>query len=182
MAQEAQIPALGFLTVVDDPEHGLFGGYLVLNLIGRPLEFHCTTPLKANRAQQILYGPTLEPYLYGEQIAQTLIRKGAVKPRAVFTDQAAVLAARQHVDIPLVLALDHQGGAGSAESHARLRVDPPQTALKRFNWGQQSLAVEVLQAADEQQVLDRLRDVGEDFDFLEPFGRIREAIAEASRN
>lgn len=180
MAQEAQIPALGFLTVVEDAEHGLFGGYLVLNLIGRPLEFHCTTPMKANRAQQILYGPTLAPYLYGEQIAQTLIRKGAVKPRAVFTDQAAVLAARQHVDVPLVLAVDES--APQANGETTRRIDPPQTVLKRFGWGRQPLAVDAASAADEQLVLDRLSDVAEDFDLLEPFGRIREAIAEASRN
>jgi len=42
--------------------------------------------------------------------------------------------------------------------------------------------VDAASAADEQLVLDRLSDVAEDFDLLEPFGRIREAIAEASRN
>ena len=53
-------PALGFLTVVEHPQHGLFGGYLLLNHGGRPLEFHCTAPIKPNRAQEILYGPTLD--------------------------------------------------------------------------------------------------------------------------
>ena len=55
-------PALGFLTVIEHPQYGLFGGYLVLNTAGRPLEFHCTAPIKPNRAQQILYGPTLESF------------------------------------------------------------------------------------------------------------------------
>ena len=56
-----------------DVEQGLFGGYLVLNLLGRPLEFHCTAPVRPNRAQEILYGPTLDPYLCGERIGQTLV-------------------------------------------------------------------------------------------------------------
>jgi len=56
-------PALGFLTVVDHPQYGLFGGYLVLTAAGRPLEFHCTAPIKPNRAQEILYGPTLHAFL-----------------------------------------------------------------------------------------------------------------------
>ena len=67
----AHVPSsrlMGFLTVVEHPEFGLFGGYLLLNWAGRPLEFHCTAPLKPNRAQEILYGPTLEPFLYGEQM------------------------------------------------------------------------------------------------------------------
>src|SRR4051812_23172961 len=55
--------ALGFLTVVEDEQQGLVGGYLLLNPLGRPVEFHCTAPVKPNRAQQILYGPTLRPYL-----------------------------------------------------------------------------------------------------------------------
>src|SRR6266404_1210747 len=52
--------AVGFLTVVSSEPHGLVGGYLVLNALGRPLEFHCTAPVKPNRAQEILYGATLQ--------------------------------------------------------------------------------------------------------------------------
>ncbi len=37
--------ALGFLTVLEH-ESGLTGGYLLLNTLGRPLEFHCTAPIK----------------------------------------------------------------------------------------------------------------------------------------
>src|SRR5688500_11494160 len=66
-ASDAAPQALGFLTVVEHDQFGLVGGYLILNSSGRPLEFHCTAPVKPSRAQQILYGPTLTPYLYGEQ-------------------------------------------------------------------------------------------------------------------
>ena len=45
--------SLGFLTVVDNGELGCVGGYLILNMGGRPLEFHCRAPVRANRAQQI---------------------------------------------------------------------------------------------------------------------------------
>ncbi len=78
--------ALGFLTVIEHPQHGLMGGYLVLNGAGRPLEFHCTAPVKPNRAQQILYGPTLEPFLYGEQIGQALVAKSQLEPLLICTD------------------------------------------------------------------------------------------------
>ena len=87
---EAKTPAaLGFLTVLDHPQHGLMGGYLVLNAAGRPLEFHCTAPVKPNRAQQILYGPTLEPFLYGEQIGQALIGEIAIGPAGDLHRRAA---------------------------------------------------------------------------------------------
>ncbi len=93
---------LGYVTVVDQPKLGLIGGYLVLNPAGRPLEFHCTTPLKPSRAQEILYGPVLEPFLYGEQIAQTLIARSKMPVRFVLTDKAAALAVQHFVDIPVL--------------------------------------------------------------------------------
>ncbi len=98
-------PALGFLTVISDPQAGFFGGYLVLNWAGRPLEFHCTAPIKPNRAQQILYGPTLEPYLYGEQIGRALVRKTQHAPSLICTDVPAALALRPYVEWPVVLVL-----------------------------------------------------------------------------
>ncbi len=71
--QKSMPAGIGFLSVIEHDELGLFGGYLVLNMAGRPLEFHCTSPVRPNRAQEILYGPTLRPFLFGEQIGQALL-------------------------------------------------------------------------------------------------------------
>ena len=105
-------PTMGFLTVVEHPQYGLFGGYLILNTAGRPLEFHCTAPIKPNRAQEILYGPTLESFLYGEQIGQTLINQGSATPLVICTDREPALAAREHVSTPLVLVLPPESPNG----------------------------------------------------------------------
>jgi hypothetical protein len=103
------LACLGFLTVVEHPQYGLFGGYLVLNQSGRPLEFHCTAPIKPNRAQEILYGPTLEAFLYGEQIGQTLLGQSKTEPMVVCTNRQPVLAAREFVSMPMVLVLPPDG-------------------------------------------------------------------------
>ncbi len=108
------LPAIGFLTITRDAEHGLFGGYLVLNAVGRPLEFHCTAPVRSNRAQEILYGPTLEPYLYGERIGPTLLQKSKSAPIAVFTDVEPAMAARQFVSTPMLLVLRDPATSGPA--------------------------------------------------------------------
>ena len=50
VAVSNSLPAFGFLTVVEDDEHGYFGGYLVLSELGRPLEFHCSTPIFPSQA------------------------------------------------------------------------------------------------------------------------------------
>lgn len=180
--------AFGFLTVLPHPQHGFFGGYLVLNTSGRPLEFHCTAPVKPNRAQEILYGPTLEPFLYGEQIGHALVSKSKVAVQVVCTDQAPVLALRTVVSVPVTLVLPADADTSSGESAPRpattYRVDaahPNGPRLVTFALGQNRLAIQALVASDESDVAQRLGPLAESIDLAEPFQRIREAIEEAQR-
>jgi hypothetical protein len=170
-------PALGFLTVLDHPQHGLFGGYLLLNLSGRPLEFHCTAPIRPNRAQQILYGPTLEAYLYGEQIGATLIAQGRIQPLVVCTDREPVLAVRELAAMPVALVLPREAAAGEG---AEGPCEAP-TRLLSFPLGRNRLAVSQSAAADRERITERLAETAESLDLAEPFGRIREAIEEAQQ-
>ena len=194
--------ALGFLTVVEDSRDGLFGGYLVLNLAGRPLEFHCTAPIKPNRAQQILYGPTLEPYLFGEQIGQTLVNKARIEPQLLCTDREPALAVRDFVGMPVVLVLASEEGPTDGHDHPPADRPPTDAALAGqapagtwrldaahgpprgligFRLGRNRLAVPDSCLEDRQQVTDRLAGLSDAFDLAEPFQRIREAIEEARR-
>ena len=177
---------LGFLTVLEH-ELGLIGGYLVLNATGRPLEFHCTAPVKPNRAQQILFGPTLEPYLYGEQIGQALLGKGATEPGVVCTDLSPVLAVREFTALPVALVLAKRpsidNGPTEGSSQSTWRLDPPHASpdgLNIFELGANRLAVPIHRDADRRQILERLASAAA-FDLAEPFERIREAIQEANK-
>ena len=176
--------ALGFLTVLEH-EQGLTGGYLVLNLLGRPLEFHCTAPVKPNRAQQILFGPTLQPYLFGEQIGQTLISKGANEPLLVFTDLVAALSVRDFVSSPVALVVTTAAPESSAAEPTQTtwRVDAAHSLdkLTQFHVGANRLAVPAGRDGDRSEILARLESFPP-FDFVEPFGRIREAVEEAHRS
>lgn len=185
---------LGFLTVLAHDELGLVGGYLILNAAGRPLEFHCTAPVKPNRAQQILFGPTLEPYLYGEQIGQTLVSKGSIAPVAVYTDHERVLAVRDYVAMPVALVLSAadegdddvscENVATPQPSHSAWRIDPPhrsQAQLAEFAAGRNRLAVPLARDSDRQAIAEHLESLAS-FDLSEPFGRIREAVEEAHRS
>jgi hypothetical protein len=186
----ASQPALGFLTVWEHETDGLFGGYLALNLVGRPLEFHCTAPIKANRAQEILYGPTLEPYLYGEQIGQTLLEKATLSPLVICTDSPPALAVRDFVDAPVALVLppetpveiENATKGVEATSEKRWRLDSahgPAAPLCHFFLGANRLAVSERSSDDRQAIMDRLAEIAQSFDLAEPFNRIREAIVEA---
>lgn len=160
-------PAFGFLTVVEQSELGLVGGYLVLNAGGRPLEFHCTAPVKPNRAQEILYGTTLKPYLYGEQIGQALIARAKTPALIVFTDQLESLSVRENLNVPAVLI-----DAKNADART----------LLSFKIGSFNVAVENRFSSDQPTVLEHWKTHGHSLDLTEPFGRIREALEEAQKS
>jgi hypothetical protein len=172
-ASPKSAPCLGFLTVVENTDLGLLGGYLLLNVAGRPLEFHCTTPVKPNRTQEILYGPTLKPYLYGEQIGQTLLVKSKLTPIVVCTDSEAVLVVRDFTDVPVVLALSATAGLLSAVEPA-IGGTPFPLAKSRVMTARHY-------ASDERTIRDAWPAQADHLDLLEPFTRIREALDEAQR-
>lgn len=193
------VSAIGFLTVVQDDQYGHCGGYLLLNDNGRPLEFHCTAPVKPNRAQEVLYGPTLRPFLHGELIGQTLVERAKVEPIVICSDAQSVLALRPSLTMPLVLVqpddqgaqvTDLEGGRAYRSSSAgiQLRVDPQHdpemtcSHLHRFSCAGSLLAVSSEFAADEQMIRQRLEPHSSRLDLAEPFERIREAIREAQGN
>ena len=162
----ASSPSIGFFTVQEFPDLGLIGGYLVLNATGRPIEFHCTAPVRANRTQEILYGPTLTPYLYGEQIGQALLGKGKAKPLFICTDVAPALAVRNFVTTPVVVLAEDK--TASSQLHC-------------FQLGPRDAAVSATRQKDAETILKLWREHAEELDLLEPFNRLHEAIDEAQR-
>jgi len=174
--------ALGFLTVIEQPDLGLAGGYLLLNLTGRPLEFHCTAPLKPTRAQEILYGATLRPYLFGELIGAALLAKSQVRPWFVCTDHPATLAARDYSEIPMV-AISAPPTEATAETQPErtFRLDGAHNLCPPLQLGKFALALPMSASSDRPTLETFLAALDQDFDLLEPFQRVREALAEAQR-
>jgi len=156
-------PAYGFLTTVDSPTHGLFGGYLLVDPAGRPLEFHCTAPVKVSRAQQILYGATLQGHLHGQQIGATLIAEGSLAPLVVLTDVESMLAVRPHTHLPVALVTGPDAASGFELGAAR--VSGP---------GSDDAAAATLR--------DALAPLAAAVDLREPFERIRAALEEAQKH
>ena len=181
--------ALGFLTVVEHPQFGLFGGYLLLDMAGRPLEFHCTAPIKPNRAQEILYGPTLEAFLYGEQIGQTLIQQAGMSAELICTDRAPALAARELISTPMVVVLPPEDTPQQVAEEGTtpkriLRLDgahPAGPRLATFQLGRNRLALPERATEDRRLVTEQFAELAESFDLAEPFQRIRDAIEEAQQ-
>jgi hypothetical protein len=157
---------LGFLTVVEAAGGAYVGGLLVTNKLGRPLEFQCTTPVKPNRTQEILYGPTLRPFLFSELIGKTLIERLQVKPQLLVIDQPELLALREHIDLPIA-CLTTKGN--SPEDLA----DVTQLAL-----GRQRVRFHPDHPEDVESVRAQACLIPGDADTQEPVDRVREALQE----
>jgi len=158
----------GFLTTVDSPAHGVFGGYLVVDSTGRPLEFHCTTPVKVSRAQQILYGATLPGHLHGRQIGANLLAEATSRPLAVLIDAEALLHVRPHTPLPVGLV---------RRCDPNRPADDGDEAVVRLGTTTVSLPVD-----RHDGVIEGLTALAGAVDLGEPFERIRAAIEEAQRH
>ncbi len=172
------LPAFGFLTVVEDQQHGFFGGYLVLSELGRPLEFHCSTPIFPSPAQRILYGSTLQSYVLGELIGPTLVQKAQLPVQAVLTDLQEMLS----------LALVWQGKlawvARTESSDTPCGNTQPQAAdldSPELELGDYRLTGSSTCCWAPEKLSEALSTLVSYIDLEEPFQRIHEAIQEAQR-
>ncbi len=168
---------IGFLSVRRHADHGYFGGFLIVNRLARPLEFHCTLPVKPSRAQAVLYGPTIDDFVCGEQIAKALITKAKLKPELLICDSSACLALT-HVSDVLALKLDLPQGVPVGGERLEL---PPETHSKLAPLATTDNHFSVLResAVKPEHVESILDQLPEQFDFVEPFQRIIEALLEA---
>ena len=158
--------SFGFLTTLESQAHGLFGGYLVVDALGRPLEFHCTAPVRVSRAQQILYGPTLQGHLHGRQVGGALLAEAKATPAIVLTDSEPMLHVRPHTSLPVALVRRGESGPTSGGFSLGAAVVSPH-------------ADDAALAADLEA---RLATLAAAVDLCEPFERIRAALDEAARH
>jgi hypothetical protein len=163
---------LGFLTAIEVPERGFVGGLLVTNHCGRPLEFQCTAPVRANPTQEILYGPTLAPFILGELIGRTLVEKAGVKPQLILTDRDQILELRNHVDQPV----------GLVEPHAATGGDEPAEVPRSIRLGRQNVRFHASHAEDNSAISRDAHQIPAEADLLEPFERVRQALQETLRS
>jgi len=166
--------AYGFLTAVESGSHGVFGGYLLVDPLGRPLEFHCTAPVKVSRAQQILFGSTLQSHLHGQQIGGTLLAEGTVTPEVVLTDLEPMLHVRSHTRLPVALLRMASASTSAVVAGGTL-------GTSSFTIGNARVSPHATDASREADLRERLEELAAAVDLCEPFERIRAAIDEAQR-
>jgi len=179
---------LGFLTFARLQDHGIVGGYLIVNHLGRPVEFHCSAPVQANRAQQILFGPTLRAYVCSEMIGPSLLQSTRLAPVVVVTDDADLGPVQAHCSAPILRLVPLAGLPGSSRDDLPATDPDPQdrqegakaaagSSAETFAWNQYACrAFDVTWALRAETLVT---EMGITWDLLEPIERIRAAISEA---
>lgn len=156
MAKAGDKPVvLGFISVQPTKDGGVRGGYLLTTEYGRPIEFHYTSEVAIPRPQQILHGEGFEPYLYAEIVAKPMTDRQGTAPRAILVDHPALLELRRL--IPAAVIQLRRNAQGEGQFQPRVHVDFPQDEA----------AFGILQNL-----------VPRNFDWLEPFERIDQALGE----
>jgi len=184
----------GYLAILESAEHGFFGGYLIVSPLGRPLEFHCTAPVRPSRAQRILYGATLEPYLLGDQIAGALLDVAKLRPNLILVGREAALHIRHRAASPMVLLCERanspvdalaqsanssgQQGASTAMNNGATYLE---TAKDLVSIGCYRFQLPLGFESDRDEAAHLLAELATHVDLAEPFDRIEEAIREAQR-
>lgn len=158
---------LGFITVVETPELGFSGGLLIVNTLGRPIEFHCTAALKVNRAQKILYGRTYQSFLFCDQIAASLIEHSHSQPQAYVTDCIDLLPLSESVDSPVLLLPDEPDAVTQ------------RTDLGHFQLNDRRLWFDAVEREEAEPLRNICETLSGTLPIDEPLERIREAISEA---
>jgi len=185
VAAPNSLPAFGFLTVVEDSQHGFFGGYLVLSELGRPLEFHCSTPVLPTKAQKILYGSTLRSYVLGELIGQTLVNKARLPVQAVLTDLEDMLSLglvwQGNLAWVAQVEAARIGCAPFEEVLFDAKAKPTKADSPELELGKYRLAGSSTCSWSEEKLSKLLAPLASCVDLVEPFERIHEAIQEAQR-
>ncbi|WP_437204669.1 hypothetical protein [Planctomicrobium sp. SH664] len=155
LANEGRLQ-IGFLRIAQT-DQGYVGGLLVTNHLGRPLEFQCTTPVRPNRTQEILYGSTLQPFIYAELIGKTLFERLAIKPQLLVIQQEELFDLRRHIELPLGLLSTKETATGPTQALGRQVVtchaEFPQDAATIQNY-QNKIPAD----ADLQEPLERVKD------------------------
>ena len=134
------------------------GGILVVEERGIPLEFKYTRPVQPTELQKIIYGKALGDYLHVEIIAKSLLSKIENRPSAILTDDIKLIEAGEGVFYI----------TRTAEETAEEGEYVFSTSTMKYRLvGKGGLS---------EEVLEKLKEIAERIDILEPFQRLHKAL------
>ncbi len=166
MSETSGLKLLFLDTGLFDEGVAIRGGALITDSITRPLEFRCTSPVRPNNLQRILYGYTLEEYVHVELLSLPLVNEVKEKPSLIIVRNPLLLTLRKRISYPVVLVRhDQNAPVGDGSSNLKAIV---LTSHREFP----------AETASAQSMLGAIMSQR---DLLEPFERLSVALTEAHK-
>jgi hypothetical protein len=175
---------LAFLTYVQGEGSGSGrGALLVTDDATRPLEFRCTSPIKPNPLQRMLYGETLRSYIAADLVGEPLLAAVQEKPFVILVKEPLFLKLRSKIDLRMV-CIRRQGEQISTvinEDNGRSRDEQSLLTCASGRFQPLTVTGPTGHAGEFEHSLAVLRYVFSDIDLMEPFDRMAKVIAELDR-
>lgn len=169
-----QEPLLGFFSIVELTKDLFRGGILLTDVRGKPRDFRCTSAIRPNAIQKVLYGRTLAEHLALELCGLPLLNALPNQPAVLLADAPDSLALRPESEVPM-LWLRRQADAPSASVSGAAGDAVELIASESGAFEAVMASVKAGHEADLEWVLT-LREMARTLDPLEPFGRIAAAM------
>lgn len=172
---KAGAPTLAFLATRYNRDLGYVGGLLILTPNGRPVEFHCSLPVRPSRAQEILFGSSIDEFICSDVVGKALIARMKNTPAMIFTDIAPMLLLRMSMEVPFAF-LEFES------SDLPRRFEKPCRARCHLRTAEiVGHSIQVLESTDDDAAILRCwNGIHISMDLHEPFLRIEEALSEAN--
>ncbi len=175
MHLKSSSPTLAFLSARQNTEIGYVGGLLILTLNGRPVEFHCTLPVRPTKAQEILFGSTLDEYFCSDLIGKALLSRVKHSPVCILTDVLPVLSIRNGIETPFAVILSPEASIETSRFEK-----PSRSWVETIAFEVASRRLLASASTNDVNAIQNLwNDLQPTLDIYEPFSRIDEALEEA---
>jgi hypothetical protein len=99
---EGGTPLLGYLRIIEIAPNLFRGAILMTDLRGKPQDFRCTSAIKPNAIQRVLYGGTLSEHMALDLCGLPLLKALPSKPAVLLADRLDLLVLRQQTEIPML--------------------------------------------------------------------------------
>lgn len=179
------VGSVGYLDTTESEPIGFYGALLVVSENARPVEFHCTQPIRPKPAQKVLYGATLSPSLLADQIPRALLNKSRSKLGLILVNDPKLMALRNLIEIPMALIGESGSPATSSEnSGASIAADHQLVIgdLSFFSFENIEVAVSRSHDSDQDIVRQALISISRSVDVDEPFERLTIAMEETCKS
>ncbi len=165
---------LGYITtrVFEGPAY--LGGILIVDKKGIPVEFKYVEPIRPSKLQTLLYGNTIDRYIRVESVGIPLVDAVERKPVILFIREEPFLEESKWT-FPIISISRYKGEVLSNIGEFK-ELENGEYLIKIDTNLPVRVKIDKKFRERLQELINLLIEVGQNFDIMEPFSRLEEAI------